>query len=497
MEWGELVSSSWSSDNHTLSAWIFLRLLGLSYLAAFLSLGRQIVGLVGQRGILPATEFLKLRRYLGRDRFRRVPTLCWLDASDRMLKFLCYGGAFLALLLVARIASVPVLVLLWMFYLSVLTVCRIFLGYQWDILLLETGFLAIFLAPLSLLPEWPPQSSPSPIILWLLWWLLFRLMFASGYVKWFGGDPTWRKLRALSFHYETQPLPTWIGWYAHQLPGWFHRVSVILMFAIELFCPFLIFTPLRPLAGIAFLILMVLIAATGNYCFFNLITAALALLLFDDAFFAPLFPGWQPPSTLNSQLSTLGAWPMWCVLPPALLISLLSIERISQMFAFEIKWPKPLNKCFQALVPFRLVNSYGLFAHMTTSRPEIIIEGSDDGVVWEEYEFKWKPGDVRRAPRFVAPHQPRLDWQMWFAALGYYRDYPWFGNFLERLLEGSPDVVGLLKTNPFPEKAPRFIRAVLYDYHFTDFASRRATDNWWRRERLGLYSPMRSKGIGE
>jgi hypothetical protein len=260
---------------------------------------------------------------------------------------------------------------------------------------------------------------------------------------------------------------------------------------MELLCPFLIFTPLRPVAGIAFLILMALIAATGNYCFFNLITVALALLLFDDAVFAPLFPGGQGVGNVST------SWPIWCVLPPALLIALLSFEQMSQMFGFEIKWPRPLNKRFQLLLPFRLVNSYGLFAHMTTSRPEIIIEGSDDGVVWEEYEFKWKPGDVRRAPRFVAPHQPRLDWQMWFAALGYYRDYPWFGNFLERLLEGSPDVLALLKTNPFPEKPPRFIRAVLYEYHFTNFAKRRVSGDWWERERRGLYCPVRSKRIGE
>jgi len=494
MQHGQFANPDAVTGTYVLSSWLFLRLVGLIYCAAFVSLATQIQGLVGGQGILPARDFLLPKQSWGPKRFLQIPTLCWWSASDGMLLFLCRGGAALSLVLVAGVAPIPILILLWAFYLSLFNVCRVFLGYQWDILLLETGFLAIFAAPSDLLPRFPPNAAPSPVILWLLWWLLFRLMFSSGFIKLRSGDRRWRDLTALSYHYETQPLPTWTAWYMHQLPLGFHKVSVVVMFFIELVMPIFVFAP-RPfsyLAGTAFLLLMLLILGTGNYCFFNLLGIALALLLFDDAIWRSLFERLLPRVDFAATAPGPPGWPLWMTLFVALVIAVLSGEVLCRLFRFTTRWPKPLEQLMEWLDPFRLVNSYGLFAVMTTERPEIIVEGSDDGLHWRAYEFKWKPGEVNRRPRFVAPHQPRLDWQMWFAALSYYPSTPWFGQFLIRLLRNSPHVLALLKKNPFADKPPRFVRAALYDYRFTDWSVRRATGAWWQRERRGLYSPVLS-----
>ncbi|HWX23057.1 MAG TPA: lipase maturation factor family protein [Candidatus Binatia bacterium] len=475
---------------YALSSWLFLRLLGLIYLAAFVSLATQIKGLAGRQGVLPTADFLRSRLHLGIHRFYLSPTLCWLNSSDRFLLFLSWGGALLALLLVLGFAPLPVLVLLWAFYLSLFGACRLFLSYQWDVLLLETGFLAIFLAPLELRPAFPPATAPSILIVWLFWWLLFRLMFSSGLVKLRSGDPTWRNLTALSRHYETQPLPTPLAWDAHQMPVRFHQASAALMFAIELGTPFLIPCPgLRRLAACAFILLMVLIELTGNYCFFNLLGIALSLLLLDDQVLLPVFRELCPALSRTVSLAPAPASCHCLCFVVALLVLGLSLEPVLRLFRLEMDWPRPVAKVLSLLAPLQLVNSYGLFSLMTTERPEIIIEGSEDGVNWRPYEFKWKPGDVKRPPRFVAPHQPRLDWQMWFAALDCYEKHPWLACFLNRLLEGSSAVLSLLRKNPFPQAPPRYIRGVLYDYRFTTRVERRATGACWRRERRGFYSP--------
>jgi hypothetical protein len=446
--------------------------------------------------------------------------LCWFKATDGFLKFQCAAGVTLAIVLIIGVAPAPCLFLLWLIYLSLTTVCGEFLSFQWDNLLLETGFLAIFLAPLQLWPRLSRGVPPSRLVLWLLRWLLFKLMFQSGCVKLLSGDPAWRQLTALTFHYETQPLPTWIGWYTHQLPAWAQRASAATMFGVELFVPLLIFAPRRPrqFACLVLVVFQGLIFLTGNYCFFNLLTVALCLLLLDDAALKPLVrafvrkflsPGpaqvagapWNAflprherrffsssiaprPSPLN-----LRTWPVQFTVPLAAIAVVTALLQFSGMFRVPVPWPRPVLAVYGWLEPFRSFNSYGLFAVMTTSRTEIIIEGSDDGVTWRAYEFKYKPGDVKRRPGFVEPHQPRLDWQMWFAALGTFRQNPWLVNCCLRLLQGSPPVLALLERNPFPTTPPRYIRAVAYDYRFTDFATRRQTGAWWRREGKGEYLP--------
>ena len=472
----------------TAQTW-FLRVLGVVFFLAFLSLRGQIDGLVGDHGILPFAPLLDaVHRQLGVSRgWHAFPTLCWvIGGGNGALHFLCDGGMVLAALLIAGIAPAVCLFLLWIFYLSLFTAGQMFLGFQWDILLLETGFLSIFFAPLRLWPRRGSTSSPSPISLFLLRWLLFRLMLMSGVVKLTSGDSAWLGLTALSYHYETQPLPTWIGWYAHQAPPWFQGVSVVFLFVAELIAPFFIFGPRRVrLAGFVLLVLLqVLIAATGNYGFFNLLTITLCLLLLDDKQWPRRLRIVQPETApVNGW-----RWPKWVLLPVA--TAFVFFGSILLWNAFS---PGPLPGAYAAIEPFGTINSYGLFRVMTRERPEIVIEGSRDGEHWLPYEFKWKPGDPARAPGFVAPHMPRLDWQMWFAALGSFREnQPLILGLCQRLLEGSPAVLGLLASDPFPDAPPRYVRAVLYDYHFTDFAERRRTGAWWRREERGPYCPTLS-----
>src|SRR5262245_9679760 len=420
MQHWELANPNSGSGNYVLSGWLFLRVFGFIYLAAFVSLATQIKGLIGTRGILPARGFLQSKQNWGRTRFLQIPTLVWWNASDGFLQFLCWSGATLALLLVIGVAPIPVLLALWTLYLSLFSVSRVFLAYQWDILLLEAGFLAIFLAPIDLLPRFPPTTAPSKVMLWLLWWLVFRLMFSSGFVKLRSRDRNWRSATALLYYYETQPLPTWTAWYLHQLPGWFHKLSVVVMFAIELIAPAFVFMPppFIYVSGTAIVFLMLLIMATGNYGFFNLLGIVLAILLFDDACWLALITRFSPGMHFTAASSISTGWPVWVTIPIAVVLLFLSVEvMLGRLLRFKLRWPRPLQQCLEWLEPFRLVNGYGLFSVITTERPEIVVEASNDGVQWLAYEFKWKPGELNRRPRFVAPHQPRLDWQMWFAAL--------------------------------------------------------------------------------
>jgi predicted DCC family thiol-disulfide oxidoreductase YuxK len=487
--------------DYFLTRWIFLRALGAIYLVAFISLWTQISGLIGHDGILPTDQFMSAVKQqcdahgIGWERFHLLPTLCWFDSSDGFLNFQCAAGTVAAILLIFGIAPAPCLALLWLLYLSLATVGQDFLGFQWDNLLLEAGFLGIFFAPLQLLPCKSRGAPPSRIVLWLLRLLLLKLIFSSGCVKLLSGDPNWRNLTALTFHYQTQPLPTWIGWYAQQLPLWFQKFSCAAMFGIELGASFLIFAPrrIRFFGGAAIIFLQILILLTGNYTFFNFLTLALCLLLLDDFILQQIVPSRihglfslkLQPSTFNR----IRHWSRAITIPLAVVALSISVFQMISMFGVQSELLFPVAVADEWLQPSRSVNSYGLFAVMTKTRNEIVVEGSNDGATWLPYEFKYKPGDVNQKPRFVEPFQPRLDWQMWFAALGNYQQNPWFENFCKRLLQGSSEVLALLKKNPFPNKPPRYIRAEFYDYHFTNAAERRETGAWWKREFIGEYLP--------
>lgn len=477
--------------------WLFLRLLSLIYLIAFASLWSQVNGLAGSHGILPVQNLLQsASAQLGNDCFLLFPTLAWFNSSDCFLQLIVGSGIVVSLMALSGVAVLPNLVILWILYLSLVTSLGEFMSFQWDMLLLEAGFLAIFFAPRQILtvPWKNPscESAPSLIVLWLFRLLLFRLMFSSGAVKLLSGDVTWWNLTALTYHYETQPLPTPVAWYVAQLPLPFQEFSVLIILIIELFVPFLIFAPkqFRLVSAILLVWLQVLIAITGNYAFFNLLTVALCLLLLDDSIL-----GKVAPNSLIKRFSVIERGRRRLSISSCTTIALavvVSGAGLSNLIGLFNPIYAP-SRLFDGYVgQLRIVNSYGLFAMMTTSRPEIIIEGSNDGKTWSEYEFKYKPGDLKQAPPWVAPHQPRLDWQMWFAALGTYQTTPWFLNFVLRLLEGSSDVLILLEKNPFPDGPPQYIRALLYEYRFTDPRSRKASGNWWTRKLKGVYLPPTS-----
>jgi hypothetical protein len=487
-------------SSYTFGTWLFLRLLGLAYLAAFWSLGTQIRGLVGAAGILPAQELMTAahrwadaERLGAAARFFALPTVCWFGASDSVLVSLCAIGAALSLLQIAGLASALVLPLLWLFYLSLSIVCTEFLSFQWDTLLLETGLVAIVVVPWTLIHR-PRDPEPRALSRWLIWWLLFRLMFVSGVVKLTSGDPLWRGLTAIAVHYETQPLPTPLGWYAYHLPAWFQQLSTAAVLIIELLVPWLIFTTrrLRQVACGAIVALQLLIALTGNYAFFNLLTVALAVTLLDDAAWPGRADRGRPVEAAHP--SPRGR-PCPLLLPLALAlvtvpVSLAVLASQTRMDLPGSTWLRPVRA---ALAPFRSVNAYGLFAVMTPTRPELIVEGSNDGESWLAYEFKYKPGDLRQAPPWVAPHQPRLDWQMWFAALDSFDASPWLERFCHRLVEGSPPVLDLLAVNPFPDAPPRFVRVLRASYHVAPLDAHRRERVWWRRDAAQLYSPVMSR----
>jgi hypothetical protein len=474
--------------------WLFLRLLGIIYFVAFASFGLQVKGLVGRHGILPAWEYLELiHRTLGAKAYFRFPTLAWINASDAFLVGLCIAGLLLSIVLVFGVHTTPVLFLLWLLYLSLVTIGQEFLSFQWDVLLVEAGFLAIFLVPPSLIPS-QALAPPSPFVILLFRFLLFKLIFMSGIVKLASGDPTWRTFTAMRFHYETQPLSVPLAWYLHQLPLWFHKASTLFVLLVELVMPVLYFAPqnLRLIGAGFTLLLQVLILLTGNYAFFNWLTIFLLIFLLDDhllrstitkSVFPSLIP--VPPSA-----STHGvAWGWFIPAGLAVVLIVSGVAYILLRSSSKVNFLKPVMPLLDVTAAFKISNPYGLFAVMTTERPQIILEGSQDGENWLVYKFKYQPVDLDRPPPIVAPHQPRLDWQLWFAALRDFQRTQWFVHLAVRLLEGSSDVAGLLAENPFPEQPPKYIRALLYDYSFTNWQERQSTGNWWRRERLGSYLP--------
>ncbi len=462
---------------------LFTRGLALVYLIAFVSWWVQVDGLAGSQGIAPMEPWIaEVKRQLGGAAAFQVPSLFLVYASDAALHAVCALGTLIACLVFAGIAQGLGLILLWIFYLSLVTTGNVFMNFQWDALLLEAGLIAPFFASWRWWTGFRRLDPHAPRLpVWLLWLLLGKLMFLSGLVKLTSGDPAWRDGSALAFHFETQPIPHAIAWYAHKLPAWLLSTSVWIMFLIELGLPWLILLGRRArfVAFVGFTSLMLLIAATGNFTYFNLLTAVLCLPLLDDALFPSRWLSEPPPAPVFPMRSRVQA------------AMLFPIAVLSVAACFPTGFLRPVQA---AIAPFRSINSYGLFRVMTQQRPEIIIEGSDDGITWSAYEHRWKPDRLGDMPRLVAPHQPRLDWQLWFAALGGpYQRSPytvWMEGLVLRLMEGEPAVLRLFAENPFPDRPPRYLRARLFRYEFTTFAERKATGDWWKRVELGLYFPV-------
>ena len=450
-----------------------MRLLGLVYFIAFVSLGVQAPGLIGSHGILPFDRYLSAaHQALGTKAYTRLPTILWLHPTDGALMACWIGGTVFALIAMAGFRQRTALAGCLVLWVSVCSVGQDFLSFQWDILLSEAGFLAIF-------------ADRSKVRIWLFRWLLFRLMFFSGMVKLLSGDPNWRNLTALHYHYETQPLPTPPAWYMHQLPMTFQKASTVFVFFTELLVPFWFFAPrpVRRAGGALTLALQVLILLTGNYTYFNLLAIILAMFLFIE-------PGAERARAAerSGAVPASGEGPatrLHRVVTVALTAFIGFTSGMLCLQLFDLPLPPGGAEALQAVDPLRIVNSYGLFAVMTTERNEIVVEGSDDGTAWKAYEFRYKPDDPNRAPPVVAPYQPRLDWQMWFAALSDPQQNRWFVNLVIRLMEGEPAVLKLLEYNPFPHAPPKYVRARLFLYHFTHFGQRA----WWTREERGEYLP--------
>ncbi|MCU1219326.1 MAG: hypothetical protein JWN42_523 [Candidatus Angelobacter sp.] len=489
---------------HLLPRWIFLRALGVIYLSAFYSLTFEIKGLIGPRGILPALNYLVevAKYYPVVQRFWFAPTLLWLGAGNH---------ALMSITLVGLIASVAVIFNIWprgslaicfVCFLSFVAAAQDFSGFQSDGMLLEAGFISLFFAPPGFRPSLGATHAPSRLSLFLLRWEWFRIYFESGIVKLTSNDYSWRHLTAMDDYYQNGPLPTWLGWYVQQLPHWFHAATAFMTLAAELGLVWMLFLP-RRFRIICFLILtpfQVGIILTANYAFLNYLVLVLGFLLLDDGFVRSVLPqrwkNWGKRISVESAKgqtspSQSANWllPVWRSVT-AIYLGWVLYATTALLFAMIPHAPRlPLGPA-RALEPFRIANQYGLFANMTHERYEIEFQGSSDGQNWIAYPFRYKPQDPRKAPGIYAPYQPRFEWNLWFASLGNWRNYPWVVQTEARLLDNEPDVLALFAGNPFAKAPPRKVRAVIWQYWFSDRGTKRREGTWWRREFLGLYAPM-------
>lgn len=496
---------------------VYFRGLGVVCLIAFVSLWSQIHGLVGDQGLLPADQFFRfVRSKFGQSAYWQVPNLCWFGSGDAMLHLWCAFGTTLSLLLVFGLAPRQVILAIWVTYLSLSGAGQTFLSFQWDTLLLEMLACSVLYAPRGWRPDWYNPSAPLPIARWLVWGLAFKLMFLSGVTKLLSGDSAWNDGSALQFHYYTQPIPSWASWYAYQLPLPVHQLSLVIMFLIEVLLPFLIFFGRRgrALFGVATIFLMIAIEATGNFGFFNLQTIVLAVPLLNDDLLRRMIPRrWQQVRNVEVTRSvsevehrfdvrsrvrfitgTFAASLMLGVSALTIVREMVRTQRADKMPTIVaqtlrtsdwllLSWAE--TWVLKPLAPFRTVNGYGLFRVMTTRRPEIVIEISNDGTTWQAVEFPYKPGQVDRAPAIVAPHMPRLDWQMWFAGLDPVGNGHWLTALTQKLLEGNPKVARLIGHPELADNPPRFVRLAYYDYKFSSVAQRQAGGAWWSRSHTG------------
>ena len=497
---GRLFGPDFTPPGYLAARWLFLRALGLIFFSAFYSLAYQIRGLIGPNGILPARDYLtQVASVLGSARFWYAPTVFWWSSSDRFMMGVVIVGMVASLLLTLNLWPRDMLVICLVAFLSFIAAAQDFASYQSDGMLLEAGFICLFFAPSGWRPRWGASDPPSRASRYLLIWEMFRIYFESGIAKILGHDPEWRNFTAMDEYYQNGPLPTWIAWYAHQLPHWFHAATAVLTLALELVLIFAIFLPRRSRIVLFFLITVwqIGIILTSNYAFLNYIVLFLGFLLLDDKFLARLLPQSlrpaaaaspdAPPQTVEPATQT---WQsqlrMWV---QAIFLTWIFYATTALLLLMLFSNAPIPTAPIRALEPFRFANEFGLFAVMTRGRYEIEFQGSDDGQTWTPYPFRNKPQDVHSPPRIYAPYQPRFDWNLWFASLGSWRQYPFVLNVEERLLSSDPDVLALFVANPFPAHPPRQIRAVIWQYWFTSWSERHKDGQWWRREEIGLYAP--------
>jgi uncharacterized membrane protein YphA (DoxX/SURF4 family) len=526
---------------HLVPRWLFLRALGIIYFSAFYSLLFQIRGMLGPQGLLPAGSYLEeVAKVTGRARYWYAPTLLWFGSGDHALTALCWAGLIAAVLLILNLWPRAMLAICFICFLSFIAAAQDFSGYQSDGMLLCAGLISYFLAPRGWRPGRGARELPSRASLLLLRFLWFTIYFESGIAKYFGGDKTWHDLSAMNEYYQNGPLPTWIGWYAHQLPHWCHATTAFVTLCMELLVPWMLWLPRRARIVCFFVvtILQVGIILTANYAFLNYLVLALGIFLLDDLFLVRFIPkSWQRDVRRNLEQPLPGPWyaslleflegpnerlslglsdstedapkgvssrdtgyaesrltPGKVVAAVVLCMNAALLAWVFYAMAFLMLQqmspglPLPV-KPVAALEPFRVANSYGLFGRMTWARYEIEFQGSNDGANWVAYPFRYKPQNLTEPPGIYAPYQPRFEWNLWFASLATWRENPFVVRTEQQLLFNNPDVLALLRANPFSSAPPKQVRSVVWQYWFTDRATKRATGQWWRREFRGLYAP--------
>ncbi len=481
--------STGSKESYWLTRFVILRLLGLVYAAAFFSAVKQMLPLIGSNGLLPLNLFLgQVQNALGSplSGFFRLPSIFWLNSSDGMLLGVSWIGFALSCLVALGYANALVMTLLWVLYMSIVHAGQEWYGYGWEIQLLETGFLAIFICPL--LDGRPfPKTAPPKSVIWLFRWLIFRVMMGSALIK-LRGDEVWRNLTALNYHFETQPIPNPLSRWFHFLPRYLLKAGVLFTFLAEFIAPWCVISSrlFRHGAGMIMVAFQLSLVLSGNFSFFNWVTIIAALACFDDGFWA----GWFPrvlvdrAAAASSQAKESGPQKS-AALGLAALVAVLSIQPVLNL----VSTSQVMNTSF---IPLDLVNTYGAFGSVGRERLNVVFEGTDSDqpdskAVWKEYPYQALPVFLNQRPRQIAPYQPRLDWQMWFAAMSVPNQYPWTLHLVWKLLHNDPGALSLLGPNPFPEKPPRYIRATLYRYHFAPAG--KGSGNWWTREDLGAWLP--------
>jgi len=469
------VLTSFSGD-YWLTRLVFQRGLGIVYFIAFLCALNQFRPLLGEHGLLPAPAFM------ARISFRESPSLFYLAPKDWAFSAAAWIGLALSCLVIAGVAdrysswlNAAIWAAMWLLYISFVNVGQTFYGFGWEAILLEAGFFAIFLGSRRV-------TTPLAMI-YLLRWLEFRVMFGAGLIK-MRGDPCWRDLTCLNYHYESQPMPNPLSWYFHTAPEWTHRAGVAFNHFSELLVPFFYFLP-QPIAtigGVITILFQLTIFLSGNLSWLNFLTMILAIPAIDGRYLAAILPI-RPEGTLSAQSIPLKVAVAAC----ALLLVWLSIDPVRNMLSRK----QVMNTSYN---PYHIGGTYGAFGGITRQRYEVVVEGTSDAVItpdtqWKEYEFRGKPNDPTRMPPQIAPYHLRLDWLMWFAAMSSYRDHPWFVNFVAKLLQNDKPVLGLLKSNPFPDAPPKFVRAELWEYHFASPEAHGKTGVWWVRTDEGLWFP--------
>lgn len=464
------------TNSYLIATALLPRLLGVIYFFVFGAFLFQIKGLIGKNGILPLVDFVSfLNERLKKKKLYYVPMIFWWSTSDRTLMLAMGLGTFFSFLLACNFYPFVLLPILFILHLSLMYAGQDFLSFGWETFMLEITFNTFFVC----------LATPANPLVWIsINILLFRFHFQAGISKLLSRDPSWRNLTAIYYHYQSQPLPNTIAWYIHKLPMGFHKFSTFFMFFAELVAPFGIFgnEEVRFVTFIFLVGLQLAIWATGNFSYLNHLTIILCVILLSDHYLEPIF---GPPIPLTEPSPILSTF-LYCV--GAALIFLQTIS-LANYF-----WPRAdFRKILDWVAPFHIINRYGIFAVMTTHRYEIVIEGSDDGVHWKEYLFRYKPSELTRRPRRISPYQPRLDWQAWFLPFNTYDSEWWFQCFLSRLLLGSPEVINLLRHNPFPDNPPIYIRALMYEYIFSDAETKKKLGLWWTRKYIGPYSPILSR----